>query len=305
MQGRVGITCRAASIALAALVCSSVEVSGQDLVPGAYTPAPVGFNLITVSASFSSGGLSFDPTLPIEDAQAKLGAGALGFGRTIKVGGRFASLAVAVPFVNGHVKGLLLGQPQDRWLSGAGDPIFRMAVNLIGAPAMTPAEFAKYRARTVLGVSMTASVPLGQYDSSRHLNIGRNRWAVKPEVGVFTTRGRWTFEGDFGAAFFSDNSNYVNGVTQSQAPIVTMQGHVIYTIRFGFWVAADGNYWRGGRLTTNGIPASQQQSNSRIGLTVALPMGQRQIRIAYSAGALTRLGGDFHSLGASYTHAWK
>ena len=88
------------------MVVSSVSVaSAQDLVVGAYTPAPVGFNLITVSGLFSTGGLSFDPTLPVEDASAKLGGGFVGYGRTFRLGGRFASAIFGVPFVKGHIQG--------------------------------------------------------------------------------------------------------------------------------------------------------------------------------------------------------
>ena len=272
---------------------------------GAYTPAPVGFNLITLSGIFSTGGLSFDPTLPIEDASAKLGGGFVGYGRTFRLGGRSASAIFGVPFVKGHLKGLLLGQTQERNLAGFGDPVVRVAVNLYGARAMTPAEFAKYRPHTVVGVSLAVSGPLGQYDSNRYINIGRNRWAFKPELGISSTQGHWTVEGDFSASVFTDNDDYVNGSTLEQAPIWAVQGHLMYTFRYGLWIAADGNYWSGGRLTTNGAPASQQLGNSRAGLTLALPIRKRQIRFAYSFGAFTRLGGDFHSFGASYTYAWK
>ena len=291
--------------ALLVVACSVSAASAQDLVVGAYTPAPVGFNLLTVSGFFSTGGLSFDPTLPVEDASAKLGGGFVGYGRTFRLGGRFASAIFGVPFVKGNLKGLLLGQPQERNLAGFGDPVVRVAVNLYGARAMTPAEFAKYRAHTVVGVSLAVSGPLGQYDSDRYINIGRNRWAFKPELGISSTKGRWTVEGDFSASVFTDNDDYVNGATLEQDPIWAVQGHLMYTIRFGLWVAADANYWAGGRLTNNGAPASQQLANSRAGLTLALPIRKRQVRFAYSFGAFTRLGGDFHSFGASYTYAWK
>ena len=296
---------RLAAMGLPVLLFSATAAAGQDLVPGAFSPAPTGFNLLLFSASFSTGGLSFDPTLPIEDANAKLGAVLVGYGRTFGLAGRFASVVVAVPYVNGHVEGLVLGQPQNRSLSGTSDPIVRLAVNMFGAPAMAPQQFAGRRFPTIAGFSVTVSGPWGQYDSRRYLNLGRHRWTVRPEGGVARTRGAWTFEGNLSASFFSDNDDYVNGVTQSQAPIWAVQGHLTYTIRRGLWVAADANYWRGGRLTTNGVAMGSELDNSRAGVTVALPVGTRQVRVAYSAGARTSLGGDFHSVGVSYTHAWK
>ena len=152
----------------------------------------------------------------------------------------------------------------------------------------------------MVGVSATVSVPIGQDDPVLFINIGANRWSIKPEVGVSRTWGRWTVEGDFGTTFFTDNSDF-RGVTRSQAPIVSTQGHLIYTFRPAFWIAADGNYWIGGRVTTNGVEGSDYQRNSRLGVTVAFPVKRQQIRIAYSAGAYTTIGGDFHSLGVSYS----
>lgn len=296
---------RAVRVVLPAFLLWAADARAQDLVPGGYTPAPVGFNLFSISAGFSSGALSFDPTLPVEDARAKLGLGTVSFGRTFNLAGRYANVIFGVPYVNGHAKGLVVGQPQDRWLSGAGDAVVRFSTNLYGAPAMTPQEFLKHRVRTVIGVSFTMSLPLGQYNDTRYLNIGRNRWAFKPELGVATTFGHWTIEGDIAGAFFTDNNDFVNGGTFEQAPITALQGHLIYTIKLGCWIAADVNYWRGGRLTTNGVPASTELGNSRTGITFAFPFFKRQLRIAYSDGILTALGGDFKSIGASYTWVWK
>lgn len=296
---------RAARIALPAFFVLATPAAAQDLVPGGYTPGPVGYNVVNVAGAFSAGGLSFDPTLPVEDAKAKLGIGSVAYGRSLGLFGRYANVLAVLPYVNGHVQGLLLGNHEERWLSGLGDVSVRVGVNLFGARAMTAKEFAAYRAKRIIAVSLTVGVPVGQYDSDRFINIGRNRWAFKPEIGLSTTHGRWTFEGDAAFSVFTDNHNYVGGKTLEQAPIGAVQGHVIYTIRFGYWIAADANFWRGGRLTTNGVDAAEQMRNSRAGVTLALPLFRRQIRIAYSFGAYTTLGGDFHTVGASYSYAWK
>ena len=107
-----------------------------------------------------------------------------------------------------------------------------------------------------------------------------------------------------GVVFFTDNTDFRDGGTYQQAPILSTQGHLIYTIRPGFWVAGDGNFWSGGRAKTNGVQAAERQQNSRLGVTLAVPIQRRQLRIAYSFGAYTRIGGDFSSLGVSYSYAW-
>jgi hypothetical protein len=289
---------------LLALLSWSTVARAQDLVPGAYTPAPVGFTILNISGVFSDGAIAFDPSLPIEDAHSTVGGIGVGIGRTLSIGGRYTNVGVAIPLLAGHVEGLVLEQFQEVSRLGHGDMAARVAVNLYGAPAMKLQQFAKHRARTIVGVSLTVGAPIGQYDSTRYINLGSNRWSFKPEVGISRTRGPWTFEGDIGVLFFTDNTNYVNGGTQHQAPIVGLQGHLIRTFRPGFWVAADGNYWQGGRVTTNGNSQASEQQNSRIGATIAYPVRRHQLRFSYSFGAYTTIGGDFHSVGMSYTYAW-
>jgi hypothetical protein len=229
----------------------------------------------------------------------------VGIGRTLNIAGRFANVGVGIPLVLGHVEGQVLGQLQDASRSGVGDMTLRVAMNLYGAPAMTLKEFASYRTSTIVGLSLSVGAPVGQYNPSLYINLGTNRWSFRPELGIARTRGRWTFEGDLGAVFFTDNTNYLNGNTREQAPIVSLQGHLIYTIRAGYWVAADGNFWKGGRVTTNGTSASLEQKNSRVGTTFAVPIRRQQVRISYSFGAYTTIGGDYHSIGFSYNYAWR
>ena len=276
----------------------------QDLLPGAYVPAPVGFNVITATSSVSIGDLSFDPALPVDDGRARLGAVAVAFSHTLPIAGRFASIGAAMPFMRGHVEGLVRGVPQEATRLGQADLSGRIAINLFGAPAMTLKEFASYRQSTVLGVSLVVRAPTGQYDSLRFINVGANRWSFAPEVGLSRRRGRWTLEGNLGATFYTDNDDYVGG-TRSQAPIIGVQGHLVYTWRPGLWLAGDANFWRGGRITANGIESPVEQKNSRAGITLAVPKRSHQFRVAYSLGAYTTIGGDFHSIGFSYSYAWR
>jgi hypothetical protein len=289
---------------LLAVLSSSSIAGAQDLVPGAYLPAPVGFTIVNVTGVFSDGAISFDPSLPVEDARSTIGGMGIGLARTLNIAGRFANVGVGLPLLVGHVEGLVLDQFQEASRSGQGDMSMRFAINLHGAPAMTREQFASYRAKTIVGFSLTVGAPVGQYESTRYVNLGTNRWSFRPEIGIARTRGPWTFEGDVGVFIFTDNTSYVNGATRQQSPIVGLQGHLIRTFRPGFWIAADGNYWKGGRVTTGGIPQRMEQENSRIGATLAYPVRRHQLRFSYSFGAYTTIGGDFHSLGMSYNYAW-
>ena len=293
------------SIAVLLVVLGSTAKAGaQDLLPGAFVPAPVGFNVVTIATTVNHGDLTFDPSLPIEDGRASIQMLALVVNRTLGIAGRSGSLGVTVPYVHGRADGVLLGEPVEATRSGFADLAIRAAVNLLGAPAMTPQQFAAYRQATILGLSVTVGMPTGQYDPSKRLNLGNNRWSIKPELGFSRTRGRWTLEGVAAATFFGDNTNFLNGGTLDQTSIVAGQGHLIYTVRRGLWIAVDANFWGGGLVTRNGVADTRQQKNSRLGATVALPVKRQQLRIAYSYGAYTTIGGDYLSLGVSYSVAW-
>jgi len=246
----------------------------------------------------------FDPTLPIEDSKATVEGLGIALARSIDVAGRFANVGVAVPVIHGHIEGRLSGAFQETSRLGQGDIGARFGINLYGAPAVTRQQFGTYRWTTLVGLSLAVGIPAGQYDPARLINISTHRWVVKSEMGFTRKRRRWTFEWDVGGTVFTPNTNYMNGGTRAQAPIASTQGHLTYTVRPGLWVAADGNFWRGGRTTTNGIASAVQQTNSRLGVTLAVPLGRQQVRIAYSDGAYTRVGGDFKTVGVSYSYVW-
>ena len=302
---RTGVARRTALLlVLTAAALPARAADAQNLIPGAYVPAPVALNVVTLVGTANKGDILFDPSLPIEEGRATIGVAAIGFTRTLSIAGRSASVGVFVPYMHGHISGLLLGQFEERTRSGLGDVGARVSVNLYGAPAMTLPQFVKYSPETIVGVSLNVAAPVGQYDSTRAINIGSNRWAFAPEIGVSRTWGPWMLEGDLGGVIYTDNTNFFNGKLRKQAPIVATQAHVMYTIRRGLWVAADANFWRGGRTTTDGAAATLPQHNSRVGTTVAVPFGMHQMRLSYSFGAYTRTGGDFHSLGVSYSYVW-
>ena len=171
-------------VAAFVLLMWPVLASAQELEPGAYWPLPRGLNIVTGLGGFNWGDVTFDPALPVEDASATITATAVAFTRALNLAGRSANFGAALPIVGGHIEGLYLGQHTEVDKFGFGDPKLRLAMNLYGAPTMTPREFASYRQRLIVGVSFVAVLPLGQYDSTKVINLGTNRWSFKPEIGL-------------------------------------------------------------------------------------------------------------------------
>ncbi len=182
--------CRFAAL-LALSVCWAATIChAQEIEPRAYSPSPVGVNFLVAVAGYSEGGVLSDPSLPVTDIEAKINALALGYGRTFGIAGRSANVAVAVPYLQLDASGNIGEDRASASREGIGDTKLRLAMNLIGGPAMTPREFMQREPRTTLGFSVSVNVPTGEYDETKLVNLGTNRWAAKTEFGLTPSGGQ-------------------------------------------------------------------------------------------------------------------
>jgi hypothetical protein len=175
----------------------------------------------------------------------------------------------------------------------------------LGAPALSVKDFASYRQDLIVGMSLQVSAPLGQYDNSKLLNLGNNRWSFKPGLGISKAWGPWTFEVVPSVTIFSDNTDFFGGNTFAQAPIYAVQAHILYTFQSGVWMALDGIYFTGGHTTLNGVKSDNEQRNTRAGFTLALPIDRRNsLKFSASTGISTRTGSEFSAAGIAWQYRW-
>ena len=299
------MTVRRCSFLLSAILLCAVPAGAQDLEPRAYSPSPVGLNIALLSYVHSSGGVVTDPSIPIQNIDAKINTGVLYYGRTFGLLGRSASASVILPYAWGRISGDVGEERREITRAGLGDMRLRLAVNLLGTPALTPKEFATRPPRTTLGASLTVGAPNGQYDETCLINLGANRWAFKPEIGLSHPMGPWVFELYAGAWFFTPNDDFFGGVRRTQQPIGVLQGHVGYIFRPGLWLAADGTWYSGGKTTVDGVRKEDLQANTRVGVTLSVPFGRSQsVKLAWATGATTRLGQDFDTYAIAWQYRW-
>jgi hypothetical protein len=277
----------------------------QDLEPRAYSASPVGTNFIVASYTRLDGQVLTDPSLPITDVQAKIDLQTLGYVRTFGLAGHAASLAFLAPFAQADVSGKVFDAPNAVHRAGPGDARLRLAVNLIGAPALSPREFAQRQPTTTVGASLTVVAPTGQYTPSRLINVGSNRWAFKPEIGISQPLGKWFAEASAGVWLYTDNNDFFGGQRRSQDPLSVLQLHVGYNLRPGLWLAADAGHYAGGRTQTNGIYNQDRQENKRYGLTLSVPLETGwSTKLSWSNGFATRAGGDFKVISVALQYRW-
>lgn len=276
---------------------------GQDLDPRAYAMIPIKATVVVAGFGYSTGGILTDPTLPLEDLNAKIGAPSLGVGRSFGLLGRTAQVTAALPYAWGEATATVAGIPQSTTRSGLSDMRLRFSWLLFGAPATTLGEIAKAPRKTILGASFSITVPTGQYFPEKLINIGTSRWAFKTEIALSQPVGkRWLIDFYSGIWLFTKNDSYYPGSSvRSQNPMGSFQGHVSYNIQALMWVALDFTYYTGGNSSIDGIENDDRQSNSRIGATMVLPIGkQHSIKLAYSTGAIIRSGADFTSFSVGW-----
>jgi hypothetical protein len=200
---------------------------------------------------------------------------------------------------------MFAGQPRERNVSGFNDPLFRFSVNFYGAPALSLEEFANYQQDIIIGASVQVSAPLGQYDKDKLVNLGNNRWFVKPDIGISKAWGAFTLELSSGAFFFSKNDDYLGGKTLKQDPLLTTQVHVTYNVWRGVWAALSWTYDYGGRTTIDGVQSNDIYNNSRLGATLALPVNRNNsIKLFASSSLHTSAGSQFDLLGIVWQYRW-
>jgi len=277
----------------------------QDIEPRAYSNAPVGVNFLIAGYAYTRGGLAFDTTLPLTNPNLRTSSTVVSYATVLDLWGKSAKLDVVAPYTWLSGSADYKGEPVERIVDGLSNPAFRLSVNLYGAPALTLKEFADWEQDVIVGVSLRVSPPLGQYDESRLVNIGTNRWSFKPEVGVSKAVGPWTLEIAAAAMFFTDNDDFFGGNALSQEPIYSLQGHLVYGFRSGIWVSVDATYFAGGRTTFNGDQNNDLQQNWRFGATVAVPVDKaNSVKFYVSTGLSARTGNEYDLVGVAWQYRW-
>ena len=289
--------------ALALLVAAAAQA--QQLEPRAYTNLPVGLNFLVAGYAHSEGGLATDPSLPVDDAHLRIHTGVLAYARSLDLWGQSGKFDVILPYSQLSGSALVAGQPRERHVSGFGDPAFRFSLNFYGAPALPLSSFAAYRPDLVAGASVQLTAPAGQYDPGKAINLGTNRWSLKPDIGLSKSFGALTLDLTAAVTFYSRNDDYFGGQSLEQAPIYSMQSNLSYTFAGGVWAALGATWYSGGRTTVNGVRKDDALDNSRFGLTIAIPVDRRNsIKLNASSGISTRTGTSFDTLGVAWQYRW-
>ena len=262
-----GATCSLVA-ALALPLCA------QDLAPRAYVINPVSSNAATFTYSFYDGGVNFNGAVPVTNATGTFSVPVFTLYHSFSFFGRSANILAALPYGVGYFQGELNQQRRQIYRSGLMDFALRVSVNLKGGPAMTSAEFAKWKQKVLLGASLKIIAPTGQYDPTKVINWGINRWAFKPEFGYSQRWGNWVLDGYAGVWFYTTNpaAPGTGSKPQTEDPISALEAHLSYDFKPGTWA------WR----------YAKHQS----------------LKFSYSGGTFSRFGGNYNNVALAWQYSW-
>ena len=302
---RVVVACVIHALSALLLAMGAPSAEAQDIEPRAYSNAPIGVNFLIGGYAYTRGGVAFGAQLPITNPHLDTSSAVLAYARVLDLWGMSAKFDAIVPYTWLSGTAEYKGETVSRTVNGFANAAFRLSVNFYGAPALTLKEFTGWEQDLIIGASLRVIAPVGQYDDTRLVNIGNNRWSFKPELGISKAVGPWTFELAPSVTFFTDNADFFGGNNFAQAPFYAVQGHILYSFQSGAWIALDGVYFSGGHTTLNGVKSDNEQRNTRAGFTVALPIDrQNSLKLSASTGITTRTGSEFTAVGVAWQYRW-
>ena len=276
----------------------------QDLEPRRWAQLPTGANFAGIGIGHTEGDIFFDPLLLIEEAKFDMESVGLVYMRSFSLAGKSARVDFTLPYHAGRWEGIVDGEPTHIRRRGFADPRIRLSMLLYGGPSLTPKEFASNeRSNTVVGAAVAIKMPLGEYRSDRLINLGANRWVVRPQLGVTHTRGKWTGELTGSVFLYGDNNEFWKETQLETDPLWALQAHVIYAFKPGLWASVSTGYGWDGEATVNGDAKNNPSGNWLTALSFGFPINRKQgVKIGLLFGRSQKpTGADLDSIILGYS----
>lgn len=279
---------------------TALSVVALALVPGAsladnardWQNTPKDLNMVFGYYNRVDTNTPIDTALPLDGLSLNADVYILRYARSFSVDGRNTAIQVLQPYAD-----LAASFDNARFFTGTkhnggmADTQFVLAHNFFGGPALSMEEFASWTPETFLSGALWLTTPTGDYDKNRVINIGSNRWVVKPEIAFGHPIGPTWLELNTWVSLFGDNDEYHGNSTLEQKPLYAIEGHYSYTINRALWASLDATYSRGGESKIDGVWQDNKQENGLLGASVGF-MLSRQFGglLAYSDTVSERTG---------------
>ncbi len=282
----------------------------QDLEPRRWSHLPMGLNVLGIGAGWSDSDILFDPVLRISDANSDVYIGAASYVRTFAFLGKSGRVDLNVPYAAGRWEGLVDGVDTVVRRRGFMDPRIRFSINLYGAPPLSGQAYMQYKREnpvmTTVGAALAVTLPLGDYNDQKLINLGNNRFVIRPQLGVLHQHYQWQFELTGSVFLYQKNDEFWKGNELKQDPLWFVQGHVIYTFKPGWWASLSGGYAYDGRSHINDVPKEDDRRTNYFAVSLGVPINARQgLKFTYlTSDTNISVGSHSNALLAAWSINW-
>ena len=289
---------------------ASTPGAANDIEPRRWGHLPIGANFLTAGYVHTTADIYIDPVLRIENVKMDLDTWAAKYIHSFELFGKSARVDLTQGYQQGRWDGTVDGAPRSVERKGLSDSLVRFSMNLYGAPPLKGKDFAAWRAsqkrETIVGLGVVVQLPTGEYMEDKLINLGTNRFTIRPQLGVTHTRGNWTGEVTGDVWFFTDNEQFFNGNKLETSPLYTGQTHLIYTFQPRLWLGGSLGYSTGGESTINGTSKDDRRKATAWALSLGLPVTrQLNAKVAFlSSRVKDRIGQDADSLALGLAYSW-
>jgi len=274
--------------------------------PRSYTPGVVGTNDLEFDYTYARANASIDTSLVVGSATLELNKVDVSYTHNFSVLGHFAWVNVIVPYAS--LRGYVAESNISGSTDGAGDSSLELAALLKGGEALSAAQLASYEQTTCVGVSLTVSVPTGEYDADKVLNLGTHRWSFKPEMGVsypFGPQQQWEVDGYINAYFFTDDTAYRGVEVLRQEPLPGFEAHLSYTVSSSLWASLDTRYAFRGETVVDGLAQSNSQENLTVGMEAHWsPNSLHSLTLVFARALVHVNAPNYTGVVVKYVYSW-
>jgi hypothetical protein len=289
-----------------AVLCSPDQARAQFTDPRAYDNTPVGVSQLELAYAYAHANASIDIALIIAGAEFDLNQGTVEYIRYFSFFHHTAWVSASVPLtgLNGSVNGTSIRGS----VNGAGDSSYEWAILVKGGPALSLKQFAAFKPKTSVGLSLSITAPTGEYRANKVINLGSDRWSFKPEIGIsrpFGSTQKWVFDAYASAYFFTDNTSYHGVEILRQQPLPGIEGHLSYSLTDNFWISLDTRYSFRGDTLVGSTDQNNPQQTFILGSEASVAVNSRTQLVFKFAKALVHQNSPAYTgFSVEYIYSW-
>jgi hypothetical protein len=267
--------------------------------------------------SDTTGSQTFSPSYGLyPNAETDLDLYLLSYARQIGLFGRSAMITGSI--YGGDMNSELDADPFDptsgrirQTANGFGDPGVGLTVNLYGAPRLTNFyDMGNYEPSITVDVSGLLTIPIGEYDNDRIVNIGQNRWYGRlafPVVfyfGSYAPLYRTSLEVTPAVFIFDKNDDFL-GQDLENDPLYQLEAHLTRDFTRNFFGSLDFMWREGFDTEIDGNDEGDELKIMTLGFTVNFQINDNSgLRFSYHSNFIDDDDFDADMIRFQFYYGW-